>query len=102
VRELIRRDFKNAFNPSAGGVDVVLSPVSPAPAFKIGEKTKDPLQMYLEDIFTAPMKLAGVPAISVPSKIKSGLPVGVQFIASWFREDLLFNLGKQYEHEQRA
>jgi len=97
VRELIRRDFKNIFDQSVGGIDVILSPVSPTTAFKIGEKESDPVQMYLEDIFTAPAKLAGVPAISVPSKIKSGLPIGIQFIAPWFKEDVLFNIGKQYE-----
>lgn len=93
VRELIRRDFKNIFKE----IDVILSPVSPTTAFKINEKKNDPVQMYLEDIFTAPAKLAGVPAISVPSgKSESGLPIGVQFIAPWFKEDLLFSLGKQY------
>ncbi|MFA4890502.1 MAG: Asp-tRNA(Asn)/Glu-tRNA(Gln) amidotransferase subunit GatA [Candidatus Paceibacterota bacterium] len=96
VRELIRRDFKNVFNE----IDVILSPVSPTTAFKIGEKVNDPVQMYLEDIFTAPAKLAGVPAISVPAgKSKAGLPVGIQFIAPWFREDVLFNIGKQYQNE---
>ncbi len=94
VRTLIRNDFRNAFN----NIDIILSPVSPAPAFKIGEKTEDPLQMYLEDIFTAPVKIAGIPAISVPAGFsKKGLPVGIQFISPWFREDLLFEIGKQYE-----
>ena len=93
VRALIRNDFQNTFN----NIDVILSPVSPAPAFKIGEKTEDPLQMYLEDIFTAPVKIAGIPAISLPAGFsKKGLPIGIQFIASWFREDLLFEIGKQY------
>ncbi len=93
VRELIKGDFKKIFED----IDVILSPVSPTTAFKIGEKASDPLQMYLEDIFTAPAKLAGVPAISIPSgKSKSGLPIGIQFIAPWFREDLLFSLSKQY------
>ena len=97
VRELIRRDFKKAFEK----VDVILSPVSPTSAFKIGEKTEDPLQMYLADIFTVSANLVGVPAISVPAgKSKNGLPIGIQFIAPWFREDILFNIGKQYE--QRA
>ena len=94
VRELIRRDFKKVFEK----VDVILSPVSPTSAFKIGEKTEDPLQMYLADIFTVSANLVGVPAISVPAgKSKNGLPIGIQFIAPWFREDILFNIGKQYE-----
>lgn len=93
VRALIRNDFRNAFK----NIDIILSPVSPAPAFKIGEKTENPLQMYLEDIFTAPVKIAGIPAISIPAGFsKKGLPVGIQFIAPWFREDLLFEIGKQY------
>lgn len=98
VRELIRRDFKKAFEE----VDVILSPVSPTTAFKIGEKASDPMQMYLEDMFTAPAKLAGAPAISVPAFAKASagkpvLPIGIQFIAPWFREDILFSMGKQYE-----
>lgn len=99
VRVLIRKDFQEIFKD----IDVILSPTSPTPAFKIGEKTEDPLQMYLSDIFTVSVNLAGVPAISVPaSKTKTGLPIGIQFIAPWFREDLLFNLGKQYEAASRA
>jgi aspartyl-tRNA(Asn)/glutamyl-tRNA(Gln) amidotransferase subunit A len=95
VRELIKNDFKKAFKDE---VDVILSPTSPTPAFKIGEKSNDPLQMYLEDIFTAPNKLAGLPAISIPAgKSKEGLPIGIHLIAPWFREDLLFNIGKQIE-----
>ena len=66
VRRLIKEDFDKAFDSSADGVDVILTPVSPTPAFKIGEKTNDPLQMYLSDIFTIPVNLAGLPAISYP------------------------------------
>ncbi|MBU2109436.1 Asp-tRNA(Asn)/Glu-tRNA(Gln) amidotransferase subunit GatA [Patescibacteria group bacterium] len=104
VRVIIRKDFEKVFgSPSGGGIDVILTPTSPAPAFKIGEKTDDPLQMYLEDIFTAPAKIAGLPAMSVPAGFaKSGLPIGVQFIAPWFREDILFHLGKQYENDKRT
>jgi len=99
VRIIIRKDFEKAFND----IDIILSPISPAPAFKIGEKTDDPLQMYLEDIFTAPAKIAGLPAMSVPAGFaKSGLPIGVQFIAPWFKEDILFHLGKQYENDKRT
>ena len=100
VRELIKEDFKKAFS-SDGGVDVILSPVSPSPAFKIGEKSKDLLKMYMEDIFTAPAKLAGVPAMSVPAGLSSvGLPMGIQLAAPWFKENLLFELGKKYEQHK--
>lgn len=92
VRELIKNDFKRAFSE----VDLILTPTSPETAFKIGEKTKDPLSMYLADIFTVPVNLAGLPAISIP-KIGEKLPVGIQIIAPWFREDLLFELGKKIE-----
>ena len=98
VRTLIKNDFKEIFN---NGFDVVFSPTAPTPAFKIGEKTEDPLQMYLSDIFTVSVNLAGLPAISLPVS-SSGLPIGVQFIAPWFREDLLFELGKQYEKAARS
>ena len=77
VRTLIRRDFDEAFKVC----DVILTPVSPGTAFKIGEKTEDPLTMYLSDIFTIPVNLAGLPAISVPCGFdKSGLPIGLQII----------------------
>jgi aspartyl-tRNA(Asn)/glutamyl-tRNA(Gln) amidotransferase subunit A len=94
VRQLIVKDFKKAFE----NADIILAPVSPGPAFKIGEKSGDPLQMYLEDIFTTANKLAGLPAISIPAfvHLRGILPIGVQLIAPWFREDLLFDLGKQY------
>lgn len=97
VRTLIKKDFEEMFK----NFDLVLSPTAPTPAFKIGEKTEDPLQMYLSDIFTVSINLAGLPAISLPVP-SSGLPVGVQFIAPWFREDLLFYLGKQYEKSTRG
>ncbi len=97
VRESIRDDFKRAFND----VDVIVTPTSPIPAFPIGEKTDDPLQMYLADIFTVPINIAGVPALSVPmGKVErdgSALPVGFQIIAPDFREDMLFALGRDVE-----
>jgi len=80
---------------------LILSPTTPTVAFKIGEKTDDPLQMYLSDIFTVSVNLAGLPAISLPAS-SSGLPVGIQFIAPWFKEDLLFEIGKQYEKNSRS
>ena len=98
VRELIRGNFKDAFDLALGGVNAMILPTAPSTAFKIGEKTEDPIQMYLSDIFTVSANIAGVPAISVPvGKSKEGLPIGVQLVAPWFREDILFNLGKQIE-----
>ncbi len=100
VRRLIRNDFMNAFDT----VDVIVTPTSPVPAFKIGEKSDNPLSMYLADIFTVPVNLAGVPAISVPSGFaeREGkqLPLGFQIIAPHFREDILFTLGNIVEHTQ--
>jgi aspartyl-tRNA(Asn)/glutamyl-tRNA(Gln) amidotransferase subunit A len=90
VRTLIARDFKNAFREC----DVIISPVSPTPAFGIGEKTDDPLQIYLTDIYTVSSNLASIPAISVPCpEPAGGLPVGVQFMAPEWREDLLLKAG---------
>ena len=92
VMSLIKKDFKRAFSE----VDAILTPTTPETAFKIGEKTSNPLSMYLSDIFTVPVNLAGLPAISIP-KFNEKLPVGIQIISPWFREDLLFNLGKEIE-----
>ena len=94
VRTLFRKDFKKVFDK----VDILLTPTTPTPAFKLGEKTNDPLTMYLEDIFTVPANLSGVPAMSLPcSKTKTGLPIGVQLIAPWFNEDALFEVGERLE-----
>ncbi len=89
VRTLIAADFDNAFTQC----DAVISPVAPTPAFKIGEKCDDPLQMYLTDIYTVSANLAGIPGISVPCGNVGGLPVGVQFMAPKWREDTLLKLG---------
>lgn len=94
VRELIRLDYAKAFE----SVDVVATPVAPTPAFAIGKNTSDPLQMYLEDIFTVPINMAGVPGMAVPtSKTESGLPLSIQIVAPWQRDDILFKLGKMIE-----
>lgn len=87
VRALIRKDFDNAFEH----VDVIIGPTSPTTAFTIGEKSDDPLAMYLSDIYTVPVNLAGVPAISVPCGVgaQSGMPVGVQLIGGMFQEATL-------------
>ncbi len=94
VREMLKKEFAKVFQD----VDVIATPTSPIPAFKIGEKSQDPLAMYLADIFTVPVNIVGVPAISVPSgKTDSGLPLGIQFIAPHNREDILFTYGKEVE-----
>jgi aspartyl-tRNA(Asn)/glutamyl-tRNA(Gln) amidotransferase subunit A len=89
VRELLRREFSNLF---AGGIHLLLTPAAPTGAFRLGEKTGDPLSMYLSDIYTATVNLAGLPAISVPVGIDGdGLPIGGQLIAPAFGEELLFS-----------
>lgn len=94
VRTLILEDFRNAFEKA----DVLMTPVSPVPAFKIGEKSDDPLAMYLADVFTIPINCSGVPAMSIPCGFTpENLPVGMQIIAPHFREDLLFQCGSAYE-----
>ncbi len=93
VRTLIKQDFDKAFE----NVDALLCPVSPTLPFKLGEKTNDPLAMYLSDIFVAPMNLAGVPALSVPAGAVDGLPVGVQFVTKQFDEELLYQVAYAYE-----
>ncbi len=94
VRALIRRDFDEAFR----SCDVILTPTTPTPAFRIGEKTDDPLQMYLSDIFTISTNLAGIPGISVPcGYTTTGLPVGVQFLAGHFQEAKLLQFASAYE-----
>jgi len=94
VRTLITRDFLAAFEQ----VDLIATPVSPFPAFRLGEKLDDPLQMYLSDIFTITASLAGLPAMSVPcGATAEGLPVGLQLIGPHFGEPALFRLGEAFE-----
>jgi len=93
VRTLIRDDFNKAFQK----VDVIFTPVSPTPAFKFGEKIDDPLKMYLSDIFTAPINLAGLPAISIPGGRVGNLPIGFQIIGKPFEEEKIFEVAKIYE-----
>ncbi len=101
MREMIRRDFEEVFETGSGsGVDVVAMPTAPSPAFGLGEKVDDPIQMYLEDVFTVPANLAGVPAISIPSgNTGQGLPLGLELIAPAWGEDRLFALGRQFNNE---
>ncbi len=101
VRTLIRRDFEDAFEK----VDVIATPTSPVPAFRLGEKTDDPLTMYLSDIFTIALNLAGLPGLSQPCGFASGLPVGLHWIAPAWQEDRLLAAASAYEsatawHEQ--
>lgn len=96
VRALISEDFNNAFKE----VDVILGPVTPTRAFKIGEKSNDPLSMYLSDVFTIPANMAGLPAISMPVKkyeIGKDLPIGFHMVGKRFREADLINIGRYYE-----
>jgi len=96
VRTLIIRDYEQAF----ASFDVLISPTSPTTAFKIGERTDDPLAMYLSDVFTIPANLAGVPAISIPSGLdETGLPVGVQLTAPILGESLLLRVADALERD---
>jgi aspartyl-tRNA(Asn)/glutamyl-tRNA(Gln) amidotransferase subunit A len=94
VRALIARDFANAFEI----VDAIITPTAPTPAFKLGEKTADPLEMYLADIYTVTGSLAGVPGISVPcGQTAGGLPIGMQIFASHFGEGRILQLARAFE-----
>jgi aspartyl-tRNA(Asn)/glutamyl-tRNA(Gln) amidotransferase subunit A len=94
VRTLIKRDFEEAFRK----VDVLVTPTAPTPAFKVGEKADDPLQMYLSDIFTISVNLAGVPGISIPCGFtQSGLPIGMQLIGRHFDEETILRVAFAYE-----
>jgi aspartyl-tRNA(Asn)/glutamyl-tRNA(Gln) amidotransferase subunit A len=94
VRALIARDFASAFEI----VDAIITPTAPTPAFKLGEKTADPLEMYLADIYTVTGSLAGVPGISVPcGKTTAGLPIGMQIFASHFGEARILQLARAFE-----
>ena len=94
VRQLIKNDFDKAF----GEVDAILTPSTPTSAFKIGDKKNDPVSMYLNDIFTVPVNLAGLPAISVPAGYdKKNLPLGLQLIGKPFDEQTILNLSLAIE-----
>ena len=103
VRTLIKQDFENAL----GQCDVIASPVTPYPAFKLGEKLDDPLQMYLADIYTISANLAGIPAISIPCGFAEGLPIGLQLTGKHFDEASLITVGHKFQqatdfHSQEA
>jgi aspartyl-tRNA(Asn)/glutamyl-tRNA(Gln) amidotransferase subunit A len=96
VRTLIARDFVEAFDD----VDVIVTPTSPIPAFKLGERVDDPLQMYLADIYTVTASLAGIPGISVPcgkTRAATHLPVGMQILAKHFDEARLLQIAHAFE-----
>ena len=93
IRRLISDDFKNALTE----VDVIMGPVTPTPAFGIGEKIADPIEMYLSDIYTIAINLAGLPALSIPAGFINDLPVGLQIIGNYFTEDRLLNIAHQFQ-----
>ena len=95
ARTLIKQDFEEAFKKC----DVMAGPIAPAPAFKLGEKLDDPLQMYLSDIFTISANLAGIPAMSIPcGQSQDNLPIGLQLMGNHFDEATLLNVAHQYQH----
>jgi aspartyl-tRNA(Asn)/glutamyl-tRNA(Gln) amidotransferase subunit A len=94
VRTLITRDFDEAFRK----VDAIVTPTSPTPAFKLGEKANDPLAMYLADIYTVTADLAGVPGISIPcGETREKLPIGLQILGKHFDEATILRLAHAYE-----
>ena len=100
VRALIAKDFQEAFEDAS----FVLMPTTPTPPFALGEKTEDPLTMYLSDIFTVSANLVGIPAISLPSGFSQSngvkLPLGIQLLSSYNNEEALFRAGKEFLNEQ--
>jgi aspartyl-tRNA(Asn)/glutamyl-tRNA(Gln) amidotransferase subunit A len=93
IRRLISEDFKSCL----AKVDVIMGPVTPTTAFGIGEKLDDPIEMYLSDIYTIAVNLAGLPAMSIPAGFIDGMPVGLQIIGNYFAEDRLLNIAHQYQ-----
>ncbi|OGT72509.1 MAG: aspartyl/glutamyl-tRNA amidotransferase subunit A [Gammaproteobacteria bacterium RIFCSPLOWO2_02_FULL_57_10] len=93
IRRLIKNDFDNAFKD----VDVIIGPTTPHTAFKIGEKNDDPVTMYLEDIYTIAVNLAGLPGMSIPAGLHNGLPIGIQLVGKDFDEARLLNIAHQYQ-----
>jgi aspartyl-tRNA(Asn)/glutamyl-tRNA(Gln) amidotransferase subunit A len=93
VRTIIRREFDQAFEK----YDALITPTSPTVPFKIGEKTDNPLQMYLSDVCTLPINIAGLPAISIPSGFANGLPIGLQIIGKPFSEETILRIAYAYE-----
>jgi aspartyl-tRNA(Asn)/glutamyl-tRNA(Gln) amidotransferase subunit A len=95
IRRLIAQDFIEAFKHC----DVIMGPAAPGAAFKFGEKTADPVQMYLEDLYTIAVNLAGLPGMSIPAGFSNGLPVGLQIIGNYFDEARMLNVGHAYQQQ---
>ena len=95
LRHLISDDFKKAFEK----VDVIMGPTAPGTAFKLGEKSDDPISMYLSDIYTIAVNLAGLPGMSIPAGFANGMPVGLQLVGNYFDEARLLNIAHQYQQE---
>jgi aspartyl-tRNA(Asn)/glutamyl-tRNA(Gln) amidotransferase subunit A len=93
VRTLLRQDYERAFQ----SVDVIAMPTSPIPPFRLGEKTDDPLQMYLADVFTVSANLTGIPGISVTAGFDGGLPLGVQLLGRLFDEPTILRVADAYQ-----
>ena len=93
IRRLIKEDFVKAYDE----VDVILAPTTPSTAFGLGEKTADPVSMYLSDIYTTAANLAGLPALSVPAGFADGLPLGMQLIGNYLGESVILNVAHQYQ-----
>jgi aspartyl-tRNA(Asn)/glutamyl-tRNA(Gln) amidotransferase subunit A len=93
VQTLIRRAYRDVFTK----VDMLVTPTTPSTAFKIGEKTNDPLAMYLEDVYTVGVNVAGLPAISVPAGLSDGLPMGIQFIGPMFEDASVLRAAHAFE-----
>jgi len=93
VRTLVKQDFDKTFED----IDVILTPVSPTPAWKLGENTNNPLKDYLADIFTIPASLAGICGLSLPAGFAGGLPVGIQLLGKRFDEKTILRAGYQYQ-----
>jgi aspartyl-tRNA(Asn)/glutamyl-tRNA(Gln) amidotransferase subunit A len=94
-RRLISQDFQEAFKE----VDVIMGPTAPGTAFKAGEKSDDPVSMYLEDLFTINTNLAGLPGMSIPAGFVNNLPVGLQIIGNYFDEARLLNVAHRYQQQ---
>ena len=102
VRTLIKREFDHAFGvgpdaAQAAGVDVIVAPTSPTTAFKIGERSDDPLAMYLADVLTIPANLAGIPSVAIPCGFAEGLPVSLQIMGPAFAEERILRVAEAYE-----
>jgi aspartyl-tRNA(Asn)/glutamyl-tRNA(Gln) amidotransferase subunit A len=93
VRTLITQEFRDAFEK----YDALITPTSPTTPFKIGEKVDDPVQMYLSDVCTLPINIAGLPAVSIPCGFANDMPIGMQIIGKHFNEQTIFNLGFAYQ-----